>query len=354
MKNTLIRQLIYTIFFSCFLTSVIAQTGGNQTYKFLNLTNSPRVAALGGNFLAIKDNDVLLTLSNPSLITPEMNNSLGMSFIDYYTDISYGYAIYSHDFEKIGTYTASFQYGSYGSFTYADETGTTGGEFNASDLAFNIGWARALDSSFSIGANLKFIYSSLESYNSYGLGVDVAGTYQAPRSGLTFSLIGRNIGTQLKPYVSGQNETLPFELQFGLSNKLKHLPFRYSLLLTNLQKWDLTYDDPNDPDQQYDPITNEPIEESGASQFFDKALRHVVIGGEFLPFKSISIRMGYNYQRRQELGVSSRMSTVGFSWGLGVKISKFQFNYARSAYHLAGSPNFISITTNLSDFSRKK
>ena len=44
----------------------------------------------------------------------------------------------------------------------------------------------------------------------------------------------------------------------------------------------------------------------------------------------------------------------GFSWGIGIRISKFHFSYARSAYHLAGSPNYITLTTNLSDFFVKK
>ena len=38
----------------------------------------------------------------------------------------------------------------------------------------------------------------------------------------------------------------------------------------------------------------------------------------------------------------------------GIRISKFHFNYARSAYHLAGSPNYISVTTNFSDFYKKR
>lgn len=354
MTHSNTKKILAFISLTLLLSTSMAQTGGNQAYKFLNLTNSPRVAALGGNFLSISDNDILLTLSNPSLIKPSMSKNLGFSFVDYYTDVNYGFAIYSHDFKNLGTYTAAFQYGSYGDFTYADETGSTGGTFKANDLAFNLGWARALDSNFSIGANLKFIHSSMETYTSYGVGVDVAGTYHKPETGFSVSLIGRNIGTQLKPYVSGQNEALPFELQLGLSNKLKHLPFRYSILLTNLQKWDLTYVDPNDPNQQYDPITNQPVEKTEVGKFFDKSMRHIVIGGEFLPFKSLAIRAGYNYQRRKELGVSSRMSTVGFSWGVGIKISKFQINYARSAYHLSGSPNFISITTNLSSFSKNQ
>ncbi|MCK4639193.1 MAG: hypothetical protein KAT33_07210, partial [Bacteroidales bacterium] len=150
------------------------------------------------------------------------------------------------------------------------------------------------------------------------------------------------------------SEPLPFELQLGLSKRLKHLPFRYSILITHLEKWDLTYEDPNNPSEGTDPITGEPNKKNGFEEFGDKLMRHIVIGGEFLITKNFSVRLGYNYQRRQELKVDSKLSTVGFSWGLGLRISKFHFSYSRSAYHLVGSPNYITITSCLSDFVSKK
>ena len=42
----------------------------------------------------------------------------------------------------------------------------------------------------------------------------------------------------------------------------------------------------------------------------------------------------------------------GFSWGFGIRISKFHLNYGRASYHLAGASNHFSITTDLSSFSR--
>ncbi|MCD4679492.1 MAG: hypothetical protein K8S00_03800 [Bacteroidales bacterium] len=196
------------------------------------------------------------------------------------------------------------------------------------------------------------IYSSLESYTSFGIAVDVAGTYYNPKNKFCISLIGKNIGSQLKSYRSNNSEPLPFEIQLALSKKLEHVPFRYSLILTHLEKWDLTYDDPNDR-SNIDPITNEEIPENKLEDFADKVMRHIVIGGEFMPFKNFSVRFGYNYQRRKELKVDTRTSTVGFSWGIGFRIKKFQFNYSRATYHLVGSPNYITISTNLSDFIRK-
>ena len=355
MPSVKIKLYLFLLISILFLSvSSFAQIGGNSVYKFLNLTSSARTAAMGGNFLAVKDGDLTQALFNPSIIDTKMDNNLALSFVDYYTDVNYGFASYAKSFNDIGTYVATVQYLNYGEFTYADETGQTYGTFTANELALNVGWGRSLDSLFSIGANFKFIYSGLEDYQSYGLAVDVAGSYHNPKNNFTMSLIVRNIGAQLKPYRSGNTEPLPFEINFGLSQRLKHLPFRYSVLLTNLHKWDLTYNDPNDPDNRVDPITGEVEEKNSFSDFADKAMRHVVVGGEFIPSKHFLIRFGYNYQRRQELGVYNKMSTVGFSWGIGLRISKFQIDYSRATYHLSGSPNYITIRTNLSDFSKKR
>ncbi len=48
-------MLFVLIFSSVRLTG---QIGGKGTYQFLNLPNSARIAALGGNFLTINDDDI--------------------------------------------------------------------------------------------------------------------------------------------------------------------------------------------------------------------------------------------------------------------------------------------------------
>lgn len=347
-------KTIYLILFSLifFPSLSIGQIGGSNTYEFLGLTGSPRVAAMGGDFLAINDNDVNLAFSNPSLINKNMDQSLGANFVDYYSSVNYGHASYARNIRNAGSFVATMGFLNYGSFDGRDETGTHTGNFYAGESALNIGWGRQLDSLFSIGSNLKMIYSSQESYNSYGIAVDVAGSYTSRDHSFTTSLIAKNIGRQLKTYTSGNSEPLPFEIQLGLSKKLLHLPFRYSVLYNHIENWDLRYEDPST--LQVDPITGEVIKNNGFEVFADNLMRHIILGGELLLSKNLSLRAGYNYKRRQELKIQDKTSTVGFSWGLGFRISKFQFSYARSAYHLAGSPNYISVTTRLSDFFKNK
>jgi len=79
-----------------------------------------------------------------------------------------------------------------------------------------------------------------------------------------------------------------------------------------------------------------------------------VFGVEFSPLKSFYIRGGYNYQRRSEMKIESRIAMVGFSWGFGIKISKFHLSYGRASYHLAGASNHFSLSSDLSSFYKKK
>ncbi len=349
---------LISIFVSLFFfgKTSYSQIGGDNTFEFLNMPLSPRIASLGGNFLSINDDDIALALSNPSLINKGIHNNLGLCFVDHFSDISSGYAIYSRTYEKYGSFTGAIQFIDYGSFTETDAAGNKYGEFGASEYAFIIGWGRQLTPLFSIGANLKYIYSSMYDYYANGIAVDLAGNYYNKDKNLSISLIAANAGRQLKAYNTGNVESLPFELKFGISKKLEHVPFRFSLLYTHIEKWDLTYVDPRDEQDGFNTIDSENNnnDKSDLEEFSDKLMRHIVIGGEFLPSKNLSIRLGYNYQRRQEMKVDTKVATVGFSWGVSLKISKFRISYARSAYHLSGSPNYISITTNLSDFISKE
>jgi hypothetical protein len=329
-----------------FITSS-AQIGGDYTYEFLNLTNSSRQAALGGALVPIKDNDVTLALSNPSIITPEMSGELALSFVDYYSDINYGFVSYAHHFEKLGSFVASAQYISYGETMETGYMGDTLGYFSGGENAIVVGWGRSLDSNLSIGANVKFISSFLHTYSSFGMAVDLSATFHKPEKLFTASLVVKNIGVQLKAYNQGVSEPLPFEIQVGISKGLKHIPFRYSIVYTQLQKFDLTYD-MSTLLAEPDPFTGEVTAQKNG--LGDKFMRHLVIGGEFMPTRNFSLRVGYNYRRRQEMKINSKLGTVGFSWGLAFRVSRFHFSYSRSAYHLVGSPNYITISTNLKSF----
>lgn len=330
-----------------------AQVGGDNTYEFLNLPVSARVGALGGNAIATPDDDISLSYQNPALLGSGMSNKLALNYINYFSDVNFGYVGYARHFNKAGTFSAGIQFLDYGNFTQADETGLITGEFTAGEYCLNFGYGRQLDSSFSIGANLKTIYSNLADYTSVGSAIDVAGMYYNRKRDIGVALVVKNIGMQWKTYAS-EREQLPFEAQIGISKKPEHVPFRFSIIYQHLERWDMRYDDPLSPRDTIDPLTGEEIPRSKGRDFADNFARHLVFNGEFLLTKNFNIRLGYNYQRRKELMVTGRHGMIGFSFGVGLKISKFHLSYGRASYHLAGKSNHFTLTTNLSDFVSKK
>lgn len=325
-----------------------AQIGGDNTYEFLNLTPSARLAAMGGELYAIHDGDISLAMINPSIISKEMDGDMAMSFVDFYSNINYGFVSFVKSYDKIGSFSANIQYVNYGSFDYADFAGNTQGVFSASELALVLGWGRQISPKISIGANAKFIYSSLESYKSYGVTLDLATTYYDKFYEFTATLLFKNIGRQLSAYRSANTEPLPFEIQLAVSKKMPHIPFRYSVVFTHMEKWDLTYENP----LYVQTVLGSGDETDNSASMGKKFFSHIVFGGEFNITDNFVVRLGYNYRRRQEMKVEAKVSTVGFSWGFGFHISKFQFNYARSSYHLIGSPNYITISTNMEELFR--
>lgn len=327
-----------------------AQIGGDNTYEFLNLSTSSRIAAMGGNQIAVKDDDPFLAFVNPSLLNEGMNDKLALTYAPYFADIGIGFASYTKDFDSLGTFNIGVQYIDYGSFTETDNSGNDIGEFSAGEYAFVIGYGIAVDSNFSIGANLKAIHSSFYDYRSTGMAVDLAATYFKKKSGFTMALLAKNIGTQLSSYYEGgENESLPFEVQFGLSKRFKNVPLRLGIMFQHLQQWDLTYDNPNEeePSGILGGENNQKRERDG---FFENLGRHLIFNAEFLISKNFNVRFGYNYLRRAELVIEEDLGTVGLSWGFGMRISKFHLSYGRSAFHQAGATNTFSVSTRLSDF----
>jgi hypothetical protein len=166
-------------------------------------------------------------------------------------------------------------------------------------------------------------------------------------------LVIRNAGLQITSYTGEYSEKVRPEILLGITKKLPYAPFRFSLTYRHLEKWDLTYDLPEENGVWQNAFDTVPAKTKNLEIFGDKLLRHLVIGTELLLTQNFYISMGYNYQRRQELKISTRPSMVGLSWGLGIRIAKFNISYGRASYHLAGATNHFSITTNLNRFYKK-
>lgn len=347
------RKTLYIFFSLISAISANAQVGGTSIYQQLNLSNSARTASLGGENISINDNDLNFVYQNPALLNDSMSNNFALNYSNYFSDINYGYMSYARNFKNIGNFAIGFFNVNYGDFIEADETGEILGNFECKDYALNIAYSKKLADNFTAGVELKPLFSQYEKYNSFGLAFDLGANYF--KNGLSIALVANNIGTQIKPFVKGNIEPMPFEIQAGISQKLKHAPFRFSVTLHNLQKYDLTYENPNAQDN-YSSLVDDTTTTKGNSigNIADNLMRHIVLGVELMPSKNFFVNFGYNYQVRQEMKISTRGSIVGLTWGFGIKISKFRISYANGIQHLAGHSNYFSITTNLNEFIGKK
>lgn len=337
----------FCIYIYALLATGILYSQGSTNVRFPSLTLHPsaRLAGLGTNFATSHLPDMDIAISNSSLLTEELHNHALLNYADYfsaYTNLNVAYAR-NH---KYGMFMGSLQYLNYGNIEAYDEFRTPEGTSKyAYDMVANVGWGKSLDSTFRIGANFKYIFSRMEDFYMNGIAVDVSGSYIKDNQAV--SLTFRNIGTMLKSDVITDYEKLPFEIQIAYYQRFAHAPFAFSVVLNNLQKWNLSGVDVNK--ETINAETGEIEKANKFSTFADNAMRHIALGMEFIPFKNFTFRMGYNYQRRKELLVDTRPAFVGFSWGLGVKIYKFNIEYTRATYHLAGAPNYISVSTNISE-----
>jgi len=348
----MIRNLILLLVFAFSIHSY-GQLGGRSTYQFLNLVSSPRQAALGGKSIANVDYDVTQALYNPATINPEMHNQVSTNFTSYLGGITYGNAAYARTFSKkkevdgesqsvSNTFHIGINYIGYGDFDGYDELGNATSSFSGNETAISIGYAKQLGkSNFYGGANIKFISSALEQYNSIGAAADLAILYSKKEKSFQATLVVRNIGTQITTY-NDVRESLPLEVNLGLSQELENVPIRWHLTLENLQQWPIAFSNPSRV--QTDLEGNQTQEEIGV---LGEVVRHTIFGVELFPQKGFNIRLGYNFRRAEELRIEEQRNFSGLSAGFSIKLNRFRFSYTHAKYTSAANSNFFGVQIDL-------
>ena len=325
------------------MITTYAQLGGETTYQFLNLVSSPRQAALGGKTLTNVDYDVTQALYNPSTINLEMDNQLALNYSSYLGGINYGTAAYAYTYDRRNqTFFAGMTYINYGQFDGYDEQGIETGSFSGSEAALSVGHSRQVGySDFYLGGNIKFITSKLEQYSSFGIALDAGLLYINEDIDFQATLVVRNFGAQLTTY-AGQNEPLPFEVAFGMSQTLENVPIRWHLTFENLHKWPIG--SPNPARATTDLEGNQTEESIG---FLGQVLRHTIVGLELFPKGGFQLRIGYNFRRAEELRILDQRNFSGLSAGISIKLNKLRFSYTHAKYTSASNANFFGIQIDL-------
>ena len=333
----------YLLLILLYTTLSFSQIGGKSTYQFLNLVTSPRQAALGGKVITLHDYDVNQGIFNPATINPEMDNHLSANYGNYYGEVAYGTAAYAYTWDRhVQTFHVGVNYVDYGTFEGRDTAGLITGDFTGSELALSVGYAYNVPyTDLYIGANAKFISSTLESYHSFGAAVDLGMLLVDEDNDINYGFVIRNAGMQITTY-AGTQEQLPLEILAGISQEMENIPLRWHITLENLQQWNIAFSNPNRAEQGIDGgSTEEKV------SFFNNALRHVILGAEFLPGKSFNLRVGYNFRRSEELRLEDKRTFSGISAGIGIRFGKLRFDYSYSRYTLAANTSLFGLMINL-------
>jgi len=136
--------------------------------------------------------------------------------------------------DAAGTLSASLRYFSLGNVTLRQHANDVGMEVKPHELAFDMGYSRKLAERFSMGVNLRFIYSDLSAktdenyFPGYGFAADINGFYQLPidipsgESTFGFGFNISNVGTKIS-YDKGETSNfIPTTLRLGASY---YIPF---------------------------------------------------------------------------------------------------------------------------------
>mgnify|MGYP002629981077 FL=1 len=335
-----------------FLISFTAtpQTGGTNSFTFMDLAFNARSLGLGTDFISVKDTDVNLGVANPSLINSQMDKHASFSQALVPGGINYGMVNYARTLKKNFVGVGHIRFVDYGKMTRRDEFGNDQGTFKPMDMIIGASVSRPFSPKLSIGASLNFIYSTLASYTSLGASVDFAGNYYNEDNEFLATLMVKNAGYQFKGYTKKTHDPLPVNVQFAVSKKLAHAPFRFSFLAHTLNRWDLSYVDPN-AKETIDALTGDTIPVPTAG-FVEKIGRHLTFQTEILVSKNFHLRAAFDLQKRQQMKLEARPGASGFSFGAGFYFKKFSVDYGMAVVSRAGLQHMISLSTDLDQWRK--
>ncbi len=316
---------------------------------------SARANSQGGIYNHLYENDAGLALGNPAMLQSSMNKQMSLSYLPYFAGSHAASFNYIQDF-NLATFQFGTQFMNYGKMIAYDELGNEQGLFNVTDVAIIAGAGRSYKEKFKFGANAKLAFSQIETYTALAMAFDLSAMYVDTGSLFSASFLIKNVGFQMKTYTKGKGsqELLPTDIQFGISKKLKHLPFRFNLTAHNFTRWDVRYDDPNAAQQSTSIFDEEESETKKGIAFFDNFMRHLIIGGEFQFGKAFNIGFAYNHHRRAEMKLPNKGGLAGFSFGCGLQIKRVGIQYSLAKFAAAGTANQFTVNLNLGEQIKTK
>ncbi len=332
------RSLIYTFFALFFCASMYAQLGGDATYRFLELSATPRSLALADP-ITLQDTDIGTTLINPATISADHGGHFMVNYEPYFDGINRGTAAFAYAINRNKAVVFDVAYMHYGTFEGFDVLGNPTNDFSGNEVALGVASSHYfLRQDIYLGARVRYIRSALESYNSSGITADMGLFYQPAGATCRIALLYQHLGKQLTTY-QDVYEPLPSNLTLGFSNALRYLPLRWHLSFHHLNRYPLYFDNPEEAVTNFDGTSAET-----KANVVKKLLRHSTFGVEIFPEGVFSMRLGYHSQRAAEMRILDVRNFSGLSFGVGIQMRRLRFQLSHARYSVAGNRTFLGLT----------
>ena len=295
----------------------VAAQESRTVYNFLRLPVSAHVAALGGENTTIDDDDASLVYHNPALINNVSDRTLGLNMMTYMEGSVTASASYVRAAGERASWGVAGQFMNYGTIKETNVYGEQTGDFQAKDISIGGTFGYALTNKLSGGITAKVVTSYIGQYNSLAMGVDLGLNYFDAERQWSISAVARNLGGQLKAY-EDDFESMPLDLQVGVSKRLIGSPLRLSASLVRLNDW------------QY-----------GIG-------KHLVVGGDLLLSEQFYVAVGYNALRATEMKISESDGEsahgAGLSIGAGMSLQRLKLHVAYAKYHVSASSLLVNFS----------
>ncbi|MES4922433.1 type IX secretion system protein PorQ [Hoylesella timonensis] len=303
------------VLFSLFLVSTAYAQESQTTYNFLRVPMSAHAAALGGDNVSVIEDDEALVFHNPALLTSVSDKTLNLNYLNYMSGVNMLSVAFNKLIKERASVALAAQYVDYGKMKQTTAENVQIGEFSAKDIVLSGYFSYMLSDLWSGGISAKLLTSYIGGYNSLAMGIDVGINYYNPDKGWSASLVAKNMGGQLKAY-DDNYESMPLDVQLGVSKRLIHTPLRFHATLVDLNH--LNY----------------------------KLIHHLVAGIDILFSDQVWVGAGYNFRRANEMSITSideeSNHGAGFSCGAGINLHRLKINLAYGKYHVSSSSVVIN------------
>lgn len=331
-----IRACLASIICTIIVFHASAQEG-EKVFRFLELPTSTRANALGGTNISAIENDVSLVFLNPAALGPEMNMNANVNFLSYIADIKVGSAIFGKSIRENNSFAVGVNYIDYGNFKETLNENEIIGSFSAKDIAVNGVYSHMLTNRLRGGVTAKIITSSYEDYSSVAIGFDVGLSYYNEDREFSAGLVLKNMGSQISAY-NDKRVGLPWDVQIGVSKRLRSAPIRLSLTAVYLTQWNFAnIDAANGIDSSDD-------------GFLKTAFKHTILGVDIIPSENFWIGVGFNPKVHYDMSLQEGNKFGGFTAGAGVRIQKFNVGFSLAQYHPSATTYHFSVGFDISKF----